>query len=341
MSILAALILVSAIVVIILLSGAFHKINNISDELNPDTTICEEGVGYTYYRDYGGEIRYVNGMPLKTTDDLVEWQTIMAHGKNMYGRMLKYEDIITGSSEEEAAKALISWESLFIDYRSYVLKHGLYNELIGDRKPYKGTADQLCIEDSVRTHIGLLYQESKIKRQIILEAKNQILTYTHDHKGEDRRKSTLIRTVYPTVGDDKRNLYQRAYKELLADGVIREIIRQNGTRYIQLCSKKKGNFSKKFNNTLEISLDTFSKLIQSQLNPELYANLDFKTICKARYDVGAPRDLDRNRNNCTFISESTGEPYTTSLEACTCPAFQNGINPCKHMVKLKIVLFGE
>lgn len=305
---------------------------------NPRTTVKEDGEGYTYYRDYGGETRYLNGKPLKTANDLTEWQAIMGHGKKLYGRLMGLERIIGGGDEQAAADALSQWEELLCEYRAYVLKHGLYHDYVGDRKPYTGAPEQIRAEKEAQHRVHQAYKAGKAERQALQAAKDAIYNYIQSHKGEDRRKTAMTRTLYPAVGDAARAYYLKAYRALIAEGTIREITRQNKGQYVQLCSKPKVT---KGMDEPEVSLDTFAKLTHSQYRPTLYENLDFKMLCKARHDVGEPQNLDRWLHTCTFVSTSTGQIYRTSLEACTCPAFERGISPCKHMVKLKITLYGE
>ena len=59
---------------------------------------------------------------------------------------------------------------------------------------------------------------------------------------------------------------------------------------------------------------------------------------KALFTINAPAVLDRQQGYAAFVSLRDLTLYHTSLQACTCPAFDGSKTPCKHMVRLALDL---
>lgn len=297
---------------------------------NPKTTVRTSYDSYTLSSDYGSEVRYLDGRPLRTMEDLLEWKIIMGHERDIFHHLRDLEKIIGGYDEKKARQAYARWDLMYGKYRNTARRHRLWNNYVAEKIPFTGSPEQLLAEETNRQRVKLILEENAEKRERYKLARSEILAYVNHSKGDARSVTQMQKAVFP----DKANktackIYRDAYKSLQEDGYIREISKQRG-KTIQKSHKAVNKPEEK-----EITLEEFAGVVCATYRPQIYRDIDLKVRLRAKHTVSAPVKLNREKNTCQFISETTGDVYITSLEACTCPAYAQGIRPCKHMVKLE------
>lgn len=212
------------------------------------------------------------------------------------------------------------WQRRYNDYRKLCIEHGFWNYVIDDRNTFIPTTSQIAKEEEKKKEILDLLEAWKTRM-----SENQIIV---EYLKKSPRKHALKKVMIKDIsnGDsEKRKTINAIYRRLIRAKVIAEKENHDGeieTRIV--IHRKKKEISKK-------------PMPASVYHSDLYSNIRKKDIYKVDYTVSEPQDLDRQNNTCYFVSKSSGEIYSTSLEKCSCPVYQKGC-ACKHMLALAMRL---
>ena len=282
---------------------------------------------------YSGDLRYIDGVPLRSTADFDRWRVINGHALSIRNHIQDLERQFTDGKDLEAQKHFEEWKQYYQKYRQLIVRHRLYNTYIGQHEPFIETSLQLSQEKQYLADVERRYHAADIEREIYIDElyqkniiEQEIIDFLQNCLYKKSQKSDMMKTL--AKGDSEhRKALQRAYTSLLRREIIGEKKDDSGrliTRYI-IRRRKNDDES------------AYPQLPASVYHPELYNDLWHQIVNKAELTVGTPENLNREKNTCTFTSLTDGSVYSTSLEKCTCPAF-GGKEPCKHMVKLAMHL---
>ena len=284
---------------------------------------------------YSGDVRYIDGVPIRTIADFDRWQVINGHALSIRNHLQQLENQFTDRKDLQAKQHYEEWKEYYQKYRQLIVRHKLYNTVIGQHKPFTESAYQLAAEKRFMDELERKYKTADEDREIYIDElyqknliEQEIVQYLQGCSRKKCFKTDMIKAL-AKGNAERRKALQRAYTSLLRKQIIGEKKEDTGrlvTRFIIRRKKQED--------------DTGGKVIQlsaSVYKPELYKGLWKQIVNKADLTVGAPENLDREKNTCTFTSLTNGSVYSTSLEKCTCPAF-GGKEPCKHMVKLAMNL---
>jgi len=284
---------------------------------------------------YSGDIRYLDGVPIKTIAQFDRWRVINNHALSIRDHLKELEYQFTDKKDLQAKQHYEEWKEYYQKYRQLIVRHRLYNMVIGQHEPFTETSYQLAAEKRFLEELEKKYKAADDEREIYIDElyeKNQveqeIIQYLQGCPRKKCLKTDMIKALAKN-NSERRKALQRAYTSLLRREIIGEKKDENGrivTRYI-IRRKKPGDGDE----------PAFVQLPASVYRPEFYTGLWKQIVNKAELTVGPPEHLDRSKNTCTFTSLSNGSVYSTSLEKCTCPAF-GGKEPCKHRVKLAMYL---
>lgn len=266
------------------------------------------------------DVKYLNGVPVSTTDELKEWWVIKGFSNAICGHLSELMREAESGKCKDYSALLEQWNTYYDRLRALCIRHKLWNGMLNDRQIFLPTEKQLSLEDDLRKRfleacesgIDKAYDSDYMRGQI---GNYLLLQYKHE--------SVRRKMVNDLAGSNLkiRKQYREICTEMVRDGVLSEKHNKSGDLVVKI---KKPAEKKEAPVVLAPSI--FSK--------ELYANIDYQMMCKVKHTVGTPENVDRAGNRCEFTSLSRGERYYTSLQCCTCIAFENGSNPCKHMVAL-------
>lgn len=283
---------------------------------------------------YSGTVRYLNGKPIKTTDEFNKWQVINNHAIDIRNHLIMLHNQFTSGNDLQAKQHYQEWKEAYQKYRAIVVQHPLWNTYIESHELFTETPAQLAKEKAFLDAIEKKYKESELDREIYISEQydkhlleNEILNYLQNRPRKKCRKEEMIKAL-SACNKEKRKALQRIYQSLKFRDIIGDKRDEDGsiiTRFI--IRRKKAEDP----DSAEIILPA------STYKPEFYAKIYEPTVLKAILTVDPPQQLDKEKNTCRFISSTNGMVYYTSLEKCTCPAYSSK-EPCKHMVKLAITL---
>lgn len=312
---------------------------------NPETTIITSRCnGWTSFYDYGtydGRVRCIDGHPIKTPDDWDKWCVVKNHSLAIEGHLNSIKSEMEKKRKTHNIRELYSeWLEYYEKYRTWCIRYSLWNCILEEKEPFVPTSRQIdkekrmladmeafcvkCEEDQLDYHADIAEKEMYGEKILAYLLK---LPY---HRGYRHVAIKELSTGDPEL----KKIVWSAYRYLLSKGTIIEKKDEAGHYLFRKAPVRKSKDSLIETETNSVALSP------SVFHPGRYANVTNYTKCKARYTVGLPVDLDRSGNRCTFISTANGEKHQTSLERCTCLAYQNNNQhePCKHMVALAIYL---
>ena len=283
---------------------------------------------------YTSTTRYLNGKPIKTTDEFNKWKVINNHAIDLRNHLIMLQNHFTSGNDLQAKQHYQEWKECYQKYRAIVVQHPLWNTYIESHELFTETPAQLAKEKAFLAKVEKKYKEAELDREIYISEQydkhlleQEMLNYLQNCPRKKCRKEEMIKAL--SAGDkDRRKALQRVYQSMKLRDIIGDKRDENGnliTRFI--IHRKKAEDP----DSLEIVLPA------STYKPELYAKIYEDTVLKATLTVDPPQRLNRSKNTCQFIISTSGTVYYTSLEKCTCPAY-NTKEPCKHMVKLAITL---
>lgn len=309
---------------------------------NNSSALEDLGERHTVYRSsgskgfasitYTGDVRYLDGKPIKTTDEFDRWRVINGQALAMRDHLRFLQQRIVDPSEPKAAQLYNEWMQRYQTYRQLVVRHKLWNMAVDINEPFCESDRQLQAEKAFLSKLEHSYEASIADREAYMLGEyekhlieTEIVNYLNSCPRKKVEKKTLVATL--SNGDnEKRKLINRRYHSLLLRGIVGEKKDENGNTITRIIIRRKA----------KSDLDSQeSQLPASKYKPSFYENVYSRTVLKAEMTVGAPLNVDRSKNTCHFISQTDGTEYLTSLEQCTCPAFSNRPDePCKHMVAL-------
>lgn len=276
-------------------------------------------------RSAGG--RHINGRPLSSDADWDLWYVMKGQSEGFERRLSELEREIESPSCEHPEQALEEWYQRYESYRSLCLRYGIWNRLIDDRQPFTASLAQRKAEDCLKERLSQRYEAAELPRQEYRrqmeyeESLCQRLLGTFPGKrSEEVLRHKWLRLAGEQMNAEKADVW-KAYRRLLKKGLLKE---QKFDNYY-LVKKGYPRTSK---------AESPPPLPPSDFVPGNYANLTRRDRYKARFTVGPCENLDREKNSAEFVSLTCGERYRTSLQKCTCPAFDSPHSPCKHMVAL-------
>lgn len=342
--------LVESILIVVIIMALIFLLFSVVRAVSPSNNgnSASEGLGerHTVYRSsgskgftsitYTGDVRYLDGKPIQTTDEFERWRVINSQALAMRDHLRFLQQRIVDPSEPKAAQYYDEWMRRYQTYRQLVVRHKLWNMAVDINEPFRESDRQLQAEKAFLSKLEHSYEASIADREACMlgEYENhlietEIINYLNSCPRKKAEKKTLVAAL--SNGDmEKRKLINRRYHSLLLRGIIGEKKDENGNTITRIIIRRNA----------KSDLDSQgSQLPASKYKPSFYENVYSRTVLKAELTVGSPLNVDKRKNTCHFISQTDGSEYLTSLEQCTCPAFSNRPDePCKHMVALAAYL---
>lgn len=279
---------------------------------------------------YSGDQRYLDGKPIKTIEDFERWQVVNNHAlaikDHLRGLRIRFLD----PHEARAEQLYQEWQSQYQYYRQLVVRHCLWNIAVEIYAPFVESPRQLEIEKSFLEKQEKEFEQTKPAREAYMLsayeeylAEREMLDYLEQCRHKKCKKRKMIEDL--AAGDmEKRKLLNRRFHSLELRGIVGQQKDDNGDLVARRIIRRKLQ--------KEESLPIPEK---SVYRPEWYRGVDRVAILKSVETVGQPFEVDRDAGTCHFKSLVTGEEYRTSLEKCSCLAFENdNRTPCKHMIAL-------
>lgn len=334
-------IVIIAIVFVCVISNHIHKSSSGQSSgsySNSDETMhyVKKAPGDTGFDSigYSGNVRYIDGVPIKTTADFDRWRVINGHAMSMCDHLRSLQYQFTSKTDTHSTEHYEEWKQYYQKYRELIVRHRLWNMCIGEHEPFIQSEAQLAEEKRFLSDLDKQYNEALIDQESYIDElyhknllEQEIIKYLQSCPRKNANKTEMIKKL--AGGDsDKRKALQRAYTSLLRKNIIGEKKDDNGQIIARFIVRRKKT---------ETDTNSIPELPASTYHPEQYKDLWKQIINKAELTVGIPEKVDRQKNTCQFKSLTNGSIYYTSLEQCTCPAF-GGKEPCKHMVKLAMYL---
>ena len=270
---------------------------------------------------YDGDKRYINGRPIQTTNEMTEWWVLKGFSEAISGHLSALEIDMLDGKVLDYDDAKQQWHMYYGRLRDLCIRHKLWNPALNDRQIFVPTDWQLTLEKKLFQRIDAACEIGVSESYQYTEKSKEILDYIHAQPGHAAVRRLMVNELAgndPAIKDE----YRKVCRRMVSDSVLTETHDEKG----RLLLKKKRARRKKAEESIDLPPSVFSS--------SLYQDIDYRMLCKVRHTVGGPLSLDRDGHRCQFQSLSTGEIYKTSLEKCTCPAFENGSVPCKHMVTL-------
>lgn len=320
-----SLIIVAAFVGLVSIAAIIDKITIKKRETDakrfPSTTnyVSSKSGHVTVSIPYDGDRRYINGKPISTPDDLTEWWVIKGFSEAIGAHLSALENDMLDGNCTNYTDTKEQWNMYYARLRELCIRHKLWNPALNDRQIFVPTNTQLALEKQLFQWIEAACESGISESFQYAEKSKEILDYIHAQPGHAAVRKQMVSKLAENDPDIKDE-YRKVCRRMVRDSVLTETHDEKG----RLLLKKKRTHRKKAEELVDLPPSNFSH--------SLYQNIDYQTLCKVKHTVGAPISLDLGGNRCEFQSLSSGEIYKTSLERCTCPAFENGHNPCKHMV---------
>lgn len=278
----------------------------------------------------GLDQRILYGMPLRTREDEQHWWVLKGKGDGYVARLFDLEKRIESETETDPDSCFAEWKERYQKYRDLCVSTHMWNELIGDHAPFLPTQQQRLEEERLLQKIQTKLKDSNKKRELYKEQEKErlilqkeILDYLLKQPYHKSLRHLLIRNL--SEGDEVRKKAVSAeYRRMIRQRILIEKQGEDGKYTV-----KKAPANRTKDTTHEFSLPA------SYFRPDFYKLVDRVDEYKVLETVAKPINVDREKNIGEFISVTRGDHYWTSLEACTCPAYEsNGSRPCKHMIAL-------
>jgi hypothetical protein len=307
------------------------------DSIYKENTVHDGSITITYT----GGTRCVDGKPIKTGRDWNRWAIVKGTSTHMEFYIRNLEVKMNDPRVDNAQDVYKEWKARYKEYREYCMRHKLWNFLIDDRTSFIPTEKQLIAEKQYLHRIERQFSASHSKRESYQEEQNQldaikasILNYIKSQPGKRAVRHIMFKQLAEN-SDLSDSLIRRAYRALLKDGTIGEKKNENNRIITRIIHRRKEKLTEQSSST---QASTTAPFRPSVYNPALYANVSPRLFDKARYAVTLPAIItNRSSNACDVQSMSSDAVYHTTLESCTCPAFERE-QPCKHMVALAVRL---
>lgn len=278
-------------------------------------------------------VKYLHGEVVKTDEQYRQWKDIVRVSDRLLQSFQEAEYELGSCMAQEKIDSLrAECKTLYNEYRNYCLSNMLWNQEIGDSKPFTASADQLRAEEQIYLRIEGEYRKSQ-KKTIDQNVKDTVGGYILEclqrQKYQGTQKYLLVRYLRKRYSNLSDSSIQSAYNQLVSRGKLIQESYQ-GHVIVRIAPDIK-----------QYQLPDLEERFQlpSEYSPEHFKNTDVSYYTRAINTVGEPINLDRKNHTCDFESKRTGEIYHTSLSRCSCPLYQKTrISPCKHMLKLAMRL---
>lgn len=259
--------------------------------------------------------------PVETTDDFREWGVLKGFADAIHGHLEEIMRFAEAGDIENYKEARDEWHTFYERLRSHCIQHRLWNPALNDRQVFIPTCKQLRAEERLfasfdeacELGIDTAYDRACMTKDI--------LSYLEDKPRHASVRRVMVNCLAGTDETLKKQ-YRRVCDRMVSDGILAESHNESGV----LVVRKKRKRTPKAVPPFEMEPSVF--------RPELYTSIDHNLWSKVYYTVGQPEKVDLQKKCCEFHSLSRGEIYHTSLERCTCVAYEMGNRPCKHMVAL-------
>lgn len=311
------------------IARVFDQKDRIPDGFNRSTTVIQRNGSMTLYKDYGGEVRYINGKPLSTNEDLERWWVLKGFSDAIQAHLYQLEqELITGKFTDSKSH-LTEWHEYYAKYRHLCIQHGIWNAMLEETERFIPTKIQLQKEEALYQRIerDVITGETEIKRveedrRSYEDKCAEILDYIGSQYGHVAVRHQMITALSKGDASRKSELL-KVCKRMVWENILTESTNSDGKYVVR--KKRKSRQS--------VTVETQPE--KAEFSKELYASIPRKTLYKVEYTVGKPSCVDREKGTCVFISQTCGVKYHTSLSNCSCPAFNGPRSvPCKHMVAL-------
>ncbi len=266
------------------------------------------------------DVKYLYGAPVSTTDELKEWGVIKGFADAICAHLSELMREAEDGKCKDYAALSEQWNIYYGRLRALCIRHKLWNGMLNDRQIFLPTEKQLSLENDLRRRFSEACESGIDKAYESDYMRDQINNYLILQPKHESVRRIMVNDLAGSSSKIRKQ-YRKICTEMVRDGVLSEKHNKAG----DLVVKRKKTVEKK-KAPVVLAPSIFSR--------ELYANIDYQMMCKVKHTVGTPENVDRAGNRCEFTSLSHGERYYTSLQCCTCVAFENGSNPCKHMVAL-------
>lgn len=272
---------------------------------------------------YGGDTKYVNGVPVSTTDQLTEWYVLKGFADAISGHLCELMQLAEKGDCENYTELQEDWNTYYTRLRDLCIRHKMWNVAIGDNRIFIPTPSQLRAEKELHARFLVACELGIDNAYIRNGIRKKILDYL---LAQPYHVAVRRRMVRELAGDDdeQRKKYRMECNNMVLEGILSETRDERG----RLLIKKKRKAASKGKSAADDCLEP------SVFHYEIYKSIDYRMWCKVKHTVGQPENVDMSNNRCEFHSLSRGELYHTSLTQCTCKAYKNGSSPCKHMVAL-------
>lgn len=288
----------------------------------PETHYVSSKSGaFKYTTSYSGDKRYIAGKPISTLDDLKEWYVLKDFSVAINDHLRDLEREMEDGKCENYAAAKAQWDLYYARLRELCFRHSLWNPALGDRAPFVPTNHQLALEKQLFQRISEKCETGVDKSFQVETMRKEILDYILSQPGRIAARREAVNAL---AGQDpeRKKEYRQVCMQMVSDGILSETHDEKG----RLLIRKRRAVKKKAEEVLWPAPEMFSS--------ERFRDVDYQMLCKVKYTVGSPENMDYGGKRCEFHSLSSGALYRTSLGGCTCPAFGNGQRACKHMVAL-------
>ena len=173
-----ALIIIFVVIVIAIASGSSSSSS--SSSMFPDHFTADDGTPMHTVRkapgdtgfssiSYSGDLRYIDGVPIKTTADLERWSVINGHALSIKDHLLGLQYQFTDKKDLQAKQHYEEWKEYYQKYRSLIVRHKLWNTYIGQHEPFTETAYQLAAEKRFMDDMEKKYQEAEVERECYID----------------------------------------------------------------------------------------------------------------------------------------------------------------------------
>lgn len=274
----------------------------------------------------GDDGRRLNGKPLQNQNDWDRWWVLKGKGDGYVRRLYEIENEMAEDLQSDLDSLRNEWNRRYDAYKYLCKEHGMWNEMLKDHQPYIPTHYQLEREKALFSRIESICQHGMVERELYQKYQKEILDFLLTKPGHKVIRKKLFQHFHQE-DPQKNKQFKRIYNKLVENHVLSDRKNPDGNYYVRKAPKRKA------------PSETSSDLPHSSFDSIQYINVDNKLLYKAEYSVASPIDLDIEKNTCTFISQTSGEKYRTSLSQCTCPVYDPSYRyPCKHMVALALHL---
>lgn len=292
-----------------------------STSYKPQNRVSSSKDGVTFSMQYDGDVRYVDGIPISTFNDYIEWSVIKGFSMSLGNTLRLLENDMEEGKCLNYADARKQWDMYYNRLRELCIRHKLWNPVLEDRCIFTPTSLQLEKEKQLFQRIDTACELGINEAYQYTVKSKEILDYI---ASQPNKVATRVNMVNKLAGSDvnKRAEYRQVCRRMVKEGILSETRDKND----KLALRKK--------RARRIKNEPPEELPPSCFSQSLYQNVDFKMLCKVKHTVSAPISVDHEGRRCEFQSLSQSKTYKTSLSQCTCQAFKDGFSPCKHMVAL-------